>query len=333
MVAPAAHTTTPASTDVNNGAAINTGVRLTVASTKVADGVAFYVPGTNTGTYTGAIYETTSDDDPGGSGTGNLLQSGTLSSGSCTAGTWAVIPLDSTVNLSVGTVYTARVHSSSGRIVATSTGLASAITGNGVTLLAAGTDPNPPGLGSMANGVFTEGAAGYPNSTFNNTDYFPDLSIQSGQSVTVGTASETDTAGTISHTKARTVGVAADTSTAGTITQAHAYSVQPATEADTAGTVTARHSRTLGVASTTDTAGAVTAARAYTVGVATETDGVGSVALARTIGRAVEVDTAPAVVLGGATASLPARRVAVVTGARLVAVVTGARTVAVVSDG
>jgi hypothetical protein len=177
---PTAHTSqTPAAGDVNTGAAITTGVRFTVASAVTVSAIAFWVPGTNSGTYTGGLYQTTADDDPAASGTGTLLTSASVGSGSVTAGTWASIPI-TPQTLSTGTVYTAAVHSSSGRIVATSTGLASSISNGGVTLLANGSDPNPPGLGSLANGVFVVGAAlAYPVSVFNSTDYFVDVELTS----------------------------------------------------------------------------------------------------------------------------------------------------------
>ena len=48
-----------------------------------------------------------------------------------------------------------------------------------MTLFANGTDPNPPGLGTMRNGVFHDdiGAAGlaYPTTAFLSADYGIDL--------------------------------------------------------------------------------------------------------------------------------------------------------------
>lgn len=173
---PTAHTSqTPASGDVANGNAITTGVRFIVADATPITAIAFYVPVTNTGTYTGGLWITTSDDSPDGSGTGTLQRSASIAAGSLTGGAWGIIPITS-FTPSTGVVYTAGVHSSSGRIVSTGAGLASAITAGGVTLLAAGTDPNPPALGSMTNGVFVENAAlAYPVSSFNTSDYFIDV--------------------------------------------------------------------------------------------------------------------------------------------------------------
>ena len=178
-MAPAAHTTeTPANGDAANGAAITLGVRFTVSESLDIAAVPFYAPTTNTGTYTAGLWQTTADDDPNGTGTGTLLQSGSLASGAVTAGAWNDIPLASPVTCSTGVVYTAGVHASSGQFVLTTNVFSSAsIAGNGVTLLQSGTDPNPPGLGSMLNGSFTEGAAlAYP-ATATGSDYFIDVAI------------------------------------------------------------------------------------------------------------------------------------------------------------
>ena len=185
-MAPAAHTTeTPANGDAANGAAISLGVRFTVSGSLDIAAVAFYAPTTNTGTYTAGLWQTTADDDPNGTGTGTLLQSGSLASGSVTAGAWNDIPLASPVTCSTGVVYTAGVHASSGQFVLTTSVFSSAsIAGNGVTLLQSGTDPNPPGLGSMLNGSFTEGAAlAYP-ATATGSDYFIDVAIAGDEAVT-----------------------------------------------------------------------------------------------------------------------------------------------------
>lgn len=186
-MAPAAHTAeTPSDANLDNGAAITLGVRFTVSETLDIGAVSFYAPTTNTGTYTAGVWETDTDDDPNGSGTGTLLDSGSLASGSITPGDWNDIPLDAPVTCTPGTVYTAGVHTSSGRFVRTASFyFTNSLTGSGVTLLQAGTDPNPPGLGSMVNGVFVEGAAlGYPNSQFNFADYFIDVALAGEETVT-----------------------------------------------------------------------------------------------------------------------------------------------------
>jgi hypothetical protein len=181
-----AHTSqTPASGDVNNGAAITTGVRFTVDSNTTVSAIRFWVPTTNSGTYTVGLYETTTDDDGVTPGTGTLLQSASAASGTLTPDTWNNVSITPQA-ITTGTVYTAAVHSSSGRIVASNGAFNSAgISNEGINLLQTGADPNPPALGSMFNGVFSEGASlTYPTSTFNGTDYFSD--IVAGAAVVTG---------------------------------------------------------------------------------------------------------------------------------------------------
>lgn len=176
MAGPLAHDPgwTPGEGDLNNGNGISLGVRFIVTEALSLGGISWFAPATNTGTYSYALYTTTSDDDPNGSGTGTLIDDGTIDAASVTPSAWndLVLPLDAVT----GVVYTARVHASSGRFVRTTgTFTSAAISGGGVTLLQVGTDPNPPGLGSMVNGVFLDNAVGYPNTRFNDADYGIDL--------------------------------------------------------------------------------------------------------------------------------------------------------------
>jgi hypothetical protein len=275
-VAPAAHTNqTPSSGDINNGAAITTGVRLTVDSSLDCAGIAFWVPTTNSGTYTVGLYQTTSDDDPDGSGTGTELATASVGSGSVTADGWAEVLFATPVTLSTGTVYTAARHASSGRYVSTSGAFSSAsISGNGVTLLQSGTDPNPPGLGSMRNGMFNEGAAlAYPANTFGAADYFVDIVLdEGGQSAAVGTATETDTAFAVAKAKARAVGAATETDTAQAIGRAKQLAVGTATANETAMPIAAVKTRAVAAATETDTASAIIPSKSRALGTATETD-------------------------------------------------------------
>ncbi len=199
MASPAAHTTqTPTSTDLNNGSAITTGVRFTVSGTVACAGIAFWVPATNTGTYTVGLYQTTADDVPADSGTGTLLASATVAAASVSAGGWAQALFAGPVILATGVVYTAARHATSGRYVA-STGVFSGatITGGNVTLIADTTNPSPPGLGTMLNGVFNVGVSlAYPASNFGQPDYFVDI-VQSGGGVVAKVKTVTLTAATV----------------------------------------------------------------------------------------------------------------------------------------
>lgn len=306
-MAPAAHTSqTPANGNAANGAGITLGVRFTVSGALDIAAVSFYAPTTNTGTYTAGLWSTSTDDDPNGSGTGSLLQSGSLGSGSITPGAWNDIPLAAPVTCSPGTVYTAGVHTSSGQFVLTSNFyFSSGLTGNGVTLLQAGTDPNPPGLGSMVNGVFTEGGSlAYPNSSFNFTDYFIDVSLDDGAEPivrAVGTAAETDSALPLGRAKRRAVGTTTETDAALALGRRKQRTVGVTAETDTALTIGRRKVRAIGTASSTEVALPIGRAKRRTLGTAGETDT--AVAVGRTkrraVGLAVEVDEALPITVPG----------------------------------
>lgn len=295
-MAPAAHTTeTPTDGNVDNGAAITVGVRFTVDDDEPITHIAFWVPTTNTGTYTVGLYETTSDDDPGGSGTGDELASASVAAGSVTSDAWAEVPLDTPYVPSPGVVYTAARHASSGRYVSTSGVFTGAdISGGGVTLIESGADPTPPGLGVMRNGVFEEGAAlAYPRSSFGNADYFVDVVRGGGQVLAIATASETDTAVAVGRAKARVVATVTATEVALSIGRAKSRALGTAAETDAAAAVGKVKRRGVGAAGETDFAlpvggGAPAAPAVFRVGPPELAWAAGPPGLAWTVG-AVEV--------------------------------------------
>lgn len=269
-MAPAAHTSqTPASGNVDNGAAITLGVRFYAPDGATVSGIAFYAPTTNTGTYSARLWLSTAPDD---SATGTLLQSGSLASGSVTPGAWNTIPLAAPVELDPDTVYTAGVHTSSGRFVLTSGAFSSAISGNGIVLIQSGDDPV--GFGVSRNGVFTEGASPtFPTSTFGQSDYFIDVELDDGATIiSVGTATETDTAVAFGKRKTRAVGTAAETDTALALARVKRRAVGLATSTETAMPIGRMKIRALGTADETSTAFSIARTKLRTLGLATETD-------------------------------------------------------------
>jgi hypothetical protein len=161
---------TPTDLNIDNGGQITFGVRLTVNAETEIGGVAYRAPATIGGTYTWALWTTTSDDDPNGSGTGTLIDSDSATSASLVAADWNY--LDLPLTLSPGVVYTASVHTTLGRYVREANAFqSSGYSGDGVILLASGTDPNPPALGAMVNGQFLDGASGYPHTAFLFANY------------------------------------------------------------------------------------------------------------------------------------------------------------------
>jgi hypothetical protein len=182
-----AHTSqTPSLGDVNNGTAITVGGTYVFDDNGSVTAVRFWVPTTNTGTYTVKFYEVTSDDDPAGSGTGTELASAQAAAASLTPDAFNDVNI-TPVSVEAGTYYRAAVHCTSGRIVATGAAFTSGtISNGGVTAIQDGT--NSP-LGSLRNGTFTEGASpAYPASTFNATDYFVDVVFSTGTSGTASAA-------------------------------------------------------------------------------------------------------------------------------------------------
>lgn len=169
---------TPDQPDVANGNAITLGARFTASGSIDLGGVAFVAPATVGGSYTAAIWQTTTDDDGVTPGTGMLVGQVTVAAAAVTAGAWNYLDVPATVT--AGLVWTAGVWTSTGHFVRTAGGYtATTISGHGITFIATGSDPNPPGLGSMFNGVFADdpGGAGvaYPVSLFGDADYGIDV--------------------------------------------------------------------------------------------------------------------------------------------------------------
>ena len=74
-----AHTVeVPTNGDENNVNPLTTGGKVMFAQAGFVLGLRFWVPATNTGTYTVGFYEVTSDDVPIDTGTGTLLVSGSV---------------------------------------------------------------------------------------------------------------------------------------------------------------------------------------------------------------------------------------------------------------
>lgn len=175
----AAHPTSwiPDDPDLANGNPITLGGRFTAASTVALRGVAFFAPATNAGSYTAALWRTTGNDDVG-AGTGVLLGQVTVAAAAVTAAAWNYLPVPLTAV--VGLVYTAGVWTSTGRFVRTAgTYTGGAVAGHGITFIQSGTDPNPPGLGTLRNGDFaddpTSAGVAYPLTGGSGADYGVDV--------------------------------------------------------------------------------------------------------------------------------------------------------------
>lgn len=102
------------------------------------------------------------------------------------------------------------------------------------------------------------GSLAFPTNQFSSANYWVDVNVQSGQTITVGQAAETDTAGQITARKTRPLGQATATESGSTVTVTKVRSVGQAPSTETATALTRRKARTVGQALTTNTAQPVT---------------------------------------------------------------------------
>jgi len=179
-----------------------TATAITFATAGTVTHIRFYAPATIAGgtTFTGELWRADTDDSTS-SGTGTLLGSKAASGAGMTGATWNTIAFDTPVSVSPGVVYRAAVHNTAGRYVAIVGFFSAADLVNGnITGIRSGTNPNPPGIGTIRNGTFFDNAdAGtYPNKNFNQPSYLVDVVFEASSGTVTG-------AGTSSATSADTV--------------------------------------------------------------------------------------------------------------------------------
>jgi hypothetical protein len=252
---------TPTGTNNSDGSpGITTATSLMFAQAGVVNAIRFYATTTVSGTYTGALWQVTDNDDPA-PGAGTLLGSKVRPT-SPTAGTWNLITFDTPIAVTSGVLYRAGVHSSAGRYVTTSSFFGTALTNGDITAPESGTDPV--GLGTLRQGVFEVNAAlTYPDTTFSLSNYFVDVDFTpgggGGPTTTNGTATVTG-AGSTSATASVTLRATATVTgvgsrTAGAVVRAGStVTGAGATTASAGGTVTGTSTVT-GAGSRTATAG------------------------------------------------------------------------------
>lgn len=125
----------------------------------------------------------------------------------------------------------------------------------------------------------------------------PTFWVNTGQTIEIGIATETDTALPITRQKTKEIGLATETDTALSITPIKASSLVPVgliTETNTAQAMTRAKVKTLGLTTETDTALSIARTKTKTIGLATETDTAQSISRAKTkaIGLTTETDSA-----------------------------------------
>lgn len=167
---------TPSAPNAVEPGGISLGTTFVPAVNGTVTGIRFYAPTTVTGTWSGALYQPTTDDDPEGSGLGTLLGSGALVSPP-TPGAWNAIPLNAPVAVTAGVPYRAVYHNTEGRYVSTPS-FGPFVSGGLVNgdLTAPANGVNSGGLGSLWNGTFRTGATiAYPSNSFGQGCYFADV--------------------------------------------------------------------------------------------------------------------------------------------------------------
>ncbi len=141
---------TPATVDSGDGNAVNLGVRFVPSVNGFVNGLRFYKATTNTGTHTGALW----------SSTGTQLATGTFSGE--TASGWQTLQFANPVAVTGGSTYVVSYNAPNGHYSDDGNFFATAYTNGPLTAPA------------TTNGVYQYGAAAFPNSTYNSTNYWVD---------------------------------------------------------------------------------------------------------------------------------------------------------------
>jgi hypothetical protein len=145
-----AATAVPATVDAADSSAVNLGVKFTPSVAGWITGVRFYKSAANTGSHVGKLW----------SAAGAQLATGTFAGE--TASGWQTLTFVSPVAVAANTTYVASYYAPNGSYSANGNFFAAAYT-NGPLSAPAG-----------ANGVYLYGASGFPNSSYNSTNYWVD---------------------------------------------------------------------------------------------------------------------------------------------------------------
>ena len=151
-----ANSVTPSTPAANDNSAVELGVKFRTNQAGYITGLRFYKGSGNTGTHVGSLW----------SSTGTKLASVTFTGETATG--WQQATLGAPVAVSANTTYVASYYAPVGRYAAANNFFASAATTNGpLTALRNGTDGG--------NGLYKYGATGFPNSTYQSSNYYVDV--------------------------------------------------------------------------------------------------------------------------------------------------------------
>jgi methionine-rich copper-binding protein CopC len=154
----------PASPADSDSASVELGVKLRASTSGSVTGIRFYKSSTNTGTHTGSLW----------SATGTRLATGTFTGE--TASGWQQLVFPTPVAITAGTTYVASYLAPNGHYNADDGYFTSGGVTNGpLTALQSGTDG--------PNGIYAYGAGGtFPTSSFNDANYWVDVTFTTGSS-------------------------------------------------------------------------------------------------------------------------------------------------------
>ncbi|WP_250286526.1 DUF4082 domain-containing protein [Frankia sp. CiP1_Cm_nod2] len=147
-------TQVPANPSSPDTGAIELGVRFTSDVNGSVTGVRFYKGAANTGTHTGSLW----------SASGQLLATGTFTNETATG--WQTLAFATPVAITAGTEYVASYHTTVGGYANNGGFFSSQYRAAPLTGLAGG------------NGVYLHGAGGFPTNSYNSTNYWVDVVVQ-----------------------------------------------------------------------------------------------------------------------------------------------------------
>ncbi len=149
-------TAVPGTPSTADNSAVEVGVKFRATQAGYITGIRFYKGSGNTGTHVGSLWKTD----------GTKLASVTFAGESATG--WQQALFTGPVAIAANTTYVASYYAPVGRYSSNNTYFATAATTNGpLTALRNGTDGG--------NGVYKYGATGYPNSTYQSSNYWVDV--------------------------------------------------------------------------------------------------------------------------------------------------------------
>src|SRR5882757_370369 len=161
-------TQTPSQNNQNDGTpTITRGVTLEFGVAGTVSGIRWWCPVTNTGTYTAAIWDLSSD-------TAGTLLASKVHVGTPVSNDWNVTTFTSPVTVTAAKTYRAGINNSEGRYVASSGFFGSPLTNGDITALANG-GTSKVGF-AASNGAFNiSGGLALPTTNVGPTNYFADV--------------------------------------------------------------------------------------------------------------------------------------------------------------